>query len=90
MTTLRGSCRTEPIPAAKLPKPRPAPVIEKKVLRMRELTETLGLSRAWINALVRRGDFPAPIRLGVKARGYLVRDVEQWLAEREAMRDLAS
>ena len=41
-----------------------------------------GLSRASIYRLMAAGEFPTPIRLGVRARGWRVADIEAWLKSR--------
>jgi prophage regulatory protein len=72
--------------AAQTRTPAPA-TVTKKILRMSELTEVVGLSRAWINKLVRDGAFPRPIKLGPRSRGFLCEEVDFWIAQRAAERD---
>jgi prophage regulatory protein len=60
-----------------------APVI----IRMPEVTRTVGLSRATIYNRMRQGTFPAAVPLGDAAVGWLRSEVEQWIAERVSERD---
>ena len=52
------------------------------VVRMRQLTSLVGLSRSSIYVLVNRGLFPAPIRLGPKAVGWRLDHIDEWLKSR--------
>ena len=61
--------------------------VTKKIFRMTELTRAVGLSRAWINRLIHDGLFPRPIKLGPRSIGFLVTEVDAWLAARAAERD---
>ncbi|MEN8513559.1 MULTISPECIES: AlpA family phage regulatory protein [Burkholderia] len=49
---------------------------------MRPLIERVGLSKSEIYRRIQAGTFPRPIALGVRAVGWLERDVELWLATR--------
>lgn len=62
----------------------------KKILRIKELTQTVGLSRSSIYRLVSLGIFPAPIRIGVAAVGWDSADIDSWLAERKLSGNLRS
>ncbi|AOJ49728.1 MULTISPECIES: helix-turn-helix transcriptional regulator [Burkholderia] len=53
-----------------------------RVVRMRPLIERVGLSKSEIYRRIQAGTFPRPIALGVRAVGWLERDVESWLATR--------
>lgn len=59
------------------------------ILRMRELTRLIGLSKASIHRMVNAGKFPRGVSLGVKAVGWMRSDVERWIAERVSVRDNA-
>lgn len=58
------------------------------VVRMRQLTLMVGLSRSSIYVFVSKGLFPQPIRLGPKAVGWRVDEVEEWLESRPHSIDL--
>ncbi|HDR9124368.1 TPA: AlpA family phage regulatory protein [Burkholderia vietnamiensis] len=53
-----------------------------RVVRLRLLTERIGLSKSEIYRQIQAGTFPRPIPLGVRAVGWLERDIEAWLAAR--------
>ena len=62
-----------------------------KVLRKRAVAQRCGLGQSTVDQMVRRGDFPAPIKLTRYAVGWRLEDVDRWLAEREtAGRELVS
>ena len=54
------------------------------IIKMKELTVVVGLSRSYIYALQAKGDFPSPISLveGGRATGYLRSEVDDWLKGR--------
>lgn len=52
------------------------------ILRMPQVVEMTGVSRAHIYALIARGEFPRPVRIGKRAVGWMVNDVEAWISAR--------
>ncbi len=52
------------------------------VVRMRQLVTLVGLSRSTIYVLVSKGRFPVPIRLGDKAVGWRIDEIEHWVNAR--------
>lgn len=50
-----------------------------EVIRMSRLKDKIGLSRSQIYELVKCGDFPKPISLGLRAVGWLGVEVDQWI-----------
>jgi prophage regulatory protein len=54
-----------------------------KILRQGEVEEIVGLSRTTIWRMVRAGRFPAKVRLSLRARGWLLSDIEAWLTSRQ-------
>ena len=52
------------------------------ILRRPEVERLTGFSKASIYRLMAAGEFPTPIRLGVRAVAWRARDVEAWLASR--------
>ena len=55
------------------------------VVRMSRLVEMIGLSRATIWKMLSQDKFPSPIRLGSKSVGWRVKDIEDWLQNREEL-----
>lgn len=52
------------------------------IVRRPEVERMTGLSRASIYRMMSAGEFPSPIRLGTRAIGWRVADIEAWLASR--------
>jgi prophage regulatory protein len=48
------------------------------------------LSRAQIYKLVKRGEFPAPVKISAQKVAYVLAEVEAWLGERTNARDVAA
>ena len=63
----------------------PAPII----YRQRDLEAVLRTSRQGLENMMREEGFPAPISLSVRAKGWLVSEVNDWLSSRKAQRDQA-
>lgn len=57
-----------------------------KVLRLPAVLSMLGVSKPTIYLWIRKGEFPAPLKIGRKASGWLLSEVESWIAERETAR----
>jgi prophage regulatory protein len=57
-----------------------------RILRRREVECRVGLRRSSIYELIHRGLFPAPVRLGCKAVGWLESEIAEWIADRSADR----
>lgn len=53
-----------------------------QVLRLPQVLAKTGLSRTTTYAMIAKGGFPAPIRLGPRAVGWLEAEVDSWLASR--------
>ncbi len=58
------------------------------VVRLKQLTSMLGLSRSTIYVLVSKGRFPVPVRLGTKAVGWRINEIEEWISSRPNSIDL--
>jgi prophage regulatory protein len=54
-------------------------VSEERIIRMPELEETVGLSAATIYRRIKAGEFPAQIKLGKHASGWLQSAVQGWI-----------
>jgi predicted DNA-binding transcriptional regulator AlpA len=58
--------------------------MRKRILRTPEAAEYVGLSRSTLEKKRLAGDGPRSIRLGGRAVGYDVRDLDAWLDEQRA------
>lgn len=54
-----------------------------EILRKPRVLTIIGLGNTSLYEAIKRGDFPAPVKLGVRAVGWRRSDVEAWLASRE-------
>lgn len=53
-----------------------------RIFRIRQLTETTQLGRSTIYFLIKKGEFPPPIKLGERASGWLADDICAWIEKR--------
>lgn len=51
------------------------------VLRLPQLLKKVGLSRSAIYAAISEQRFPPPVRLGIRAVGWLEEEVEAWVLQ---------
>lgn len=58
-----------------------------QVMRMKDVVKKIGLCRATIYAMISRGEFPRPIRIGERATGWRESELEAWLANRTSARE---
>jgi len=56
------------------------------ILRRRQVEARVGLRRSAIYEMMREGKFPAPVRLGERAVGWIESEIDEWLAARVAAR----
>ena len=62
--------------------------MNSRIIRWPEVHAKVGYCRTNIYYLVKSGDFPAPIKLGARAVGWLECEVEAWIDSRiEASRN---
>ena len=57
-------------------------VAEKRALKLKEVVGLVSLSSATIYRMMSQGEFPRPVRIGVRATGWRSDEVEEWLASR--------
>lgn len=58
------------------------PTTERRILRLDEVEAKSGFKRAHIYNLMKKGEFPKTLRLGVRAVGWDSIEIDQWIAER--------
>lgn len=51
----------------------------EKIIRLPEVKTYVGLSAATIYRRIKTGDFPAQVKLGKHASGWLLSDVQSWI-----------
>ncbi|GAB6144200.1 hypothetical protein JCM12294_16380 [Desulfocicer niacini] len=59
----------------------------KKFLRLPAVKAKTGLSKSTIYLMIRKGAFPAPVKLGPRTSGWLEAEIEEWTEDRIAERD---
>ena len=52
------------------------------IMKLPELVQRTKVSRSAVYAMIARNEFPRPVRLGRRAVGWRVEDVEAWIADR--------
>lgn len=52
------------------------------VLKLNEVAQRVALRKSSIYALIKRGEFPAPLHLTGAAVGWLESEIDQWIANR--------
>ncbi len=57
-----------------------------KILKLPAVMEATGLSRSSIYAFIKKGSFPAAIRLGARAVGWDEAEIATWKEQRIAQR----
>lgn len=60
------------------------PEAAPRILRRRQVEEATGLPRSSLYAKIKKGEFPAQIRLGARSVGWTQASVSAWVAERIA------
>ncbi len=58
--------------------------MEATILRLRDVRETVRLSKSQIYALIARGEFPKPFKLSARASGWDAESVRAWIESRKA------
>lgn len=58
-----------------------------KIIRASELPAFTGLKSTQIEALIQRGDFPKPVKLSVRRKGWLESELIAWQQARIAGRE---
>jgi predicted DNA-binding transcriptional regulator AlpA len=61
---------------------RPAATTARRLLSSRDICAMLGINRVTLYRMERAGRFPASIEISTNRVGWLVEDVERWLASR--------
>jgi len=60
------------------------------IIRLPELLQTVGLSRPSIYRLMKLGEFPQQVKIGLSAVGWTRAEVEQWIVERMNARSVVA
>ncbi len=52
-----------------------------KILKLRQVTEKAAISRSSLYAKVKQGKFPAPVKLGERASGWIEDEIDEWIEQ---------
>lgn len=58
-------------------------LVGRRILRLPEVCQVSGLSRATIYKKMAEGTFPTPLRLGTRSVGWRLSDLDAWIASTE-------
>jgi prophage regulatory protein len=70
--------------------PRPKVQPNDRILRLQAVLEFCAISETQLFDLIRRGQFPRPIKISDRGRGWLWSELRAWLDARIAERDSAA
>lgn len=56
------------------------------ILRLKDVMALVSLSKSTIYAGMQEGTFPAPVRLGRRAVGWLLSTLQKWIEDRKSAR----
>ncbi len=60
-----------------------------RIMRLKEVIDTTGLSRSTLYKYIGEGRFPSPVSLGDRSVGFLDNEVFDWILAKIEERDLA-
>ncbi|MBS9852715.1 helix-turn-helix transcriptional regulator [Vibrio alginolyticus] len=58
-----------------------------RLIRLKEMLDNTGLSRAYMYKLMAEGKFPKSVSLGFRSVAWVESEVQDWILERVAERD---
>lgn len=61
---------------------RKSTVSNPRIMRLPTVLALIGLSKASVYRFMDAGTFPRPIKLGVRAVGWIATDAENWILEK--------
>lgn len=76
-TALGGNNMTESNPTNLI-----TPLQSERILRWPEVKHRIGYSRSHTHNLIAEGKFPAPIKLGGRASGWVESEISEWIESR--------
>jgi prophage regulatory protein len=68
-------------------KNEPNPTQGPRLISMREVADRVLFTPTHVGRLIKRKQFPAPLKLGASRIAFLESEIEQWIAERAAQRE---
>lgn len=53
----------------------------RRFIRLPEVMDKTGFSKAWIYKLISKGDFPKPIKVGIRASAFVESEIDEWIEQ---------
>ena len=53
----------------------------RRFIRLPEVMDKTGFSKAWIYKLISKGDFPKPIKIGIRASAFVESEIDEWIEQ---------
>jgi len=57
---------------------------EDRLLRIKSVAATIGMSRAWIYKAIQDNKFPPGVKISARARGWTASSIQRWVEARQA------
>lgn len=58
-----------------------------KLIRLKQVMECTGLARSTVYKFIAEGDFPKPVKLGVRVAAWVEAEVLEWIKQKIADRE---
>lgn len=58
--------------------------MKKSLIRLSEVLKRTGYSKAWVYALMSRGQFPQSVKIGARAIAFIESEIDDWIDQRIA------
>ncbi len=63
--------------------------MNQKILRLNAVKDCTGLGRSTIYAMLKAGNFPQSVKLGLRSVGWYEADIQGWISSRQASKAVA-
>ncbi|WP_111464891.1 AlpA family transcriptional regulator [Pseudomonas sp. URMO17WK12:I2] len=60
-----------------------------RIIRLKDVIDSTGIARSTIYKLIGEGEFPKPVQLVGRTVGWVESEVQEWIRDRIAQRDLS-
>jgi len=58
--------------------------MKNSLIRLHEVLDRTGYSKAWIYALMSKGKFPQSVKIGTRAIAFIESEIDEWIEQRIA------
>lgn len=58
--------------------------MKNSLIRLHEVLNRTGYSKAWIYALMSKGEFPQSVKIGTRAIAFIESEIDDWVEQRIA------